>query len=222
MKLSQNQIQKIETYLDFKELIQVDLRNEVMDHMATEIERSMGEKELDFNEALNQSITNWNLELADYSSWWIGWAWVGPKLMMQKAVKKTKQIYLRTILGIAVLMALFHLIYKVFDVSVFYETFNIVLGISYVIFLGLLLFGHFRIKNSDYHTSYRFLFKIHAIGFAFMYFVYNPIWNDSMMIFDLNPNYLWILFFHSFLISFAYTFWDLYQAHFKAKKYVVS
>lgn len=221
MKLTQDQIQKIENYLDIKRLTHLDLKNEVKDHMATDIENVMEEDGLGFQEAFDTAIDKWNPELADYSSFWLGWAWRGPKIMMRKCVRKIKQFYSRAFLGTIAIMALLHFTTTIFDVAQFYEVLNFALGSSYFIFFALLLFIYYKIRISGYDTSYRYLFKVLAVGFSSMYLSFNPIWYDSIQILERNENYLWVLGLHSFLVSFAYTFWALYKSHRKSEKWAI-
>ncbi|MFK5973078.1 MAG: hypothetical protein QM485_07335 [Flavobacteriaceae bacterium] len=67
MKLTKDQIQKIENYLDIKRLTHLDLKIEVKDHMATDIENVMEEDSLGFQDAFEAANDKWNPELADYS-----------------------------------------------------------------------------------------------------------------------------------------------------------
>ncbi|EAR02752.1 hypothetical protein [Maribacter sp. HTCC2170] len=218
MKLTQNQIQQIETYLDSKELTHLDLRNEVLDHMANAIEESIQEEGLTFKEAFNQEINKWNPELVNYSSFWIGWAWTGPKLMIIKAVKETKKFYLKSLLATAVISLMIHMTYISLIGNDHLNIMDGFVGLVYIAILGLTLLFFWRIKATDYQTTYSYLYKINTIGFAFMYLAFNPLLPESNMIFDIEKTYYWGLFFHSFLLSFAYTFWDLYKSHQSSKK----
>ncbi len=146
MSLTQDQIQQIETYLNFKELTHLDLRNEVLDHMAIGIETSLQENKGNFKDALNKEVKKWNIELSNYSSFWLGWSWAGPKILIRKCVGKAKLFYLRTIVATAALMIILHLVYKVFNVVKFMDELNIVLGLGYLVFLGLILFFHLKIN----------------------------------------------------------------------------
>ena len=50
MKLTEEQIKEVETYLTKKGVKYIDLRFEILDHISTDIENSMNKKQLDFNE----------------------------------------------------------------------------------------------------------------------------------------------------------------------------
>lgn len=222
MGLTTEQVQHIETYLNFKELMHLDLRNEVLDHMAIGIEKSIKEKDLGFQEAFDKEIKKWNLELENYSSFWLGWAWTGPRILIDKGVKKTKQIYLRTLLATLAVAVSIHLIYNTLIDIEPSKLLNAIVGSAYIVIFFFILLFFWRIKATNHQTTYSFLFKINAIGFAFMYLAFNPILLDRTMIFGKEETYYWALFLHSFLFSFVYSFWDLYKSHFTSKKLLIS
>ncbi|MBT8307374.1 MAG: hypothetical protein KJN85_10600 [Maribacter sp.] len=221
MKLTQDQILQIETYLNFKELTHLDLQNEVLDHMATDIEKHIRHGS-NFKQAFKNVISDWNHELSEHSSWFIGWVWTGPRILIDKGVKKTKQIYLRTLLATLAVAMTIHLIHNTLIDMEPSKFLNLIVGSAYIVIFFLILLFFWRIKATDYQSTYSFLFKINAIGFAFMYLAFNPILLDRTMIFGKEETYYWALLFHSFLFSFAYSFWDLYKSHFSSKKLVLS
>ncbi len=222
MKLNQKQLSQLEKYLDFKELEQADLRNEVFDHMALNIERAMNDDNLGFIDAYKAEIQLWNIELKDYSSWWLGWSWVGPKLMMKKCVKEIKQMYLWSTVFAATFLFMIFLFNKVFKIALLKDEFNIGLGITYMlIFVGVLV-GFYKMKATGIETTYRHLYKINAIGFCFMYLVFNPLWSDFSSFSLLNGDVLFSALLHAVLLVFGYHFWALYRKHFNTKKMVLA
>ncbi|MEH6618334.1 hypothetical protein [Maribacter arcticus] len=84
MKLEQKQLEVIENYLNWKELVQVDLKNEVLDHMATSIENRMEEDEVAFSMAFKDVVLIWEKELTIQL---IGLLFSGPKMLIYKCVK---------------------------------------------------------------------------------------------------------------------------------------
>ena len=212
------QIHQIEAYLNFKELTQIDLRNEVLDHMSNGIEKSIKEKDLSFEEAFNQEGKKWNLELENYSSFWLGWAWSGPKLMIKKCVAQMKKTYFITLIFTLLLMALSYSMITFFQFGKHLDLITKALGILYLGFFFSIVFAHLKIKFSKFTTSYSYLFKINAVGSAFFYLWFNPIWSKFSG-FETAGTEMWVtLFFHMLLISFAYTYWDLYKLHFNVNK----
>lgn len=212
------QIHQIEAYLNFKELTQIDLRNEVLDHMSNGIEKSIKEKDLSFEEAFNQEGKKWNLELENYSNFWLGWAWSGPKLMIKKCVAQMKKTYFTTLIFTLLLMALSYSMITFFQIGKHLDLITKALGILYLGFFFSIVFAHLKIKFSKFTTSYSYLFKINAVGSAFFYLWFNPIWSKFSG-FETAGTEMWVtLFFHMLLISFAYTYWDLYKLHFNVNK----
>jgi len=218
MGLTSEQIQQIVTYLNFKELTHLDLRNELLDHMAIGIEKSIEEKDLGFEKAFNQEVKKWNLELENYSSFWLGWAWSGPKLMIKKCVAQTKKTYLINLISTLLLMALSYSMITFFQFGKYLDLMTKALGILYLGFFFSIVFAHLKIKFSKFTTSYSYLFKIHAVGSAFFYLWFNPLWSKFSG-FETAGTEMWVtLFFHMLLTSFAYTYWDLFKLHFNANK----
>ncbi|MBT8300107.1 MAG: hypothetical protein KJO63_02130 [Maribacter sp.] len=222
MNLTTEQIQQIETYLDFKELNQLDLRNEVLDHMAAGVEKSLQDDGLTFKDAFDKEVKKWNDELSEHSNWLIGWAWTGPRILINKGVKKTKQFYIKSMLVAMTIGTIMYLMNKTLIEKGFAEIVNGFVGLLYFAIFFLICILYWRIKATEYQTAYSFLFKINAIGFAFMYLAFNPLFSDGNLVYNKEEVFAELLFFHFFLISFAYTFWDLYKSHIDSKKLVLN
>ncbi len=220
MKLSSQQVHILIAYLESMQLTQVDLRNEVLDHMANGIERAMCEQHLDFAQAFTLETRKWHQELADYASLWIGWAWHGPKIMIRKCAKKTREIVSRTTVMALILTGFCYILSLYFNLKPYYSIISNGVGLLYFGCFAAMLFLNYKIVASSYQSSYRYLYKINAIGFGFMYLLMNPIW---MFLLDSDSEakiLLAGLFLYSYFSCYAYTFWDLYQSHKTLKKLV--
>ncbi|MFW2376175.1 MAG: hypothetical protein ACN4ES_06490, partial [Cellulophaga baltica] len=57
--LREDQLLNIETYLNQKDLTQIDLRNEVLDHIANGIETKMDSESRSFEEAFSKEVITW-------------------------------------------------------------------------------------------------------------------------------------------------------------------
>jgi len=218
MKLNSQQLLTIQRYLDSKELTQVDLRNELIDHMANGIEKAMCTGNLSFQEAYRIEIKKWHSELADYSSLWIGWAWHGPKIMIKKCVKKTRQMYLRTTLLAMGLTGLIAGISAVINFDPYYEVISQFVGVLFFAFLAALLFLHLKMATSGYPSTYKYLFKISAVGVGFVYLLFNPLALNLLPFGSEDKIMLAHLFLYSYFTCYSYTFWDLYKSHRALKK----
>lgn len=219
MKLADKQLLEIEKYLDLKELTHLDLRYEVLDHMINGIEKSMSEESLSFEDSFDLEIKKWNPELTSFSSLWLGWAYSGPRIMIQKCARITRKAYLKSSL-FAILLSIILYFFSTILSPEPYETFiKNMLGISYLAILSAMVFFHFKIRHSVNKTSYSYLFRIHAIGFGFVFLILNPLWMN-LLNFRKEPKIIFAsLFMHLFIIAFSGIFWDLYKSHKNTKKY---
>jgi hypothetical protein len=84
MKLTTQQIAKIEETLVLNGLIYDDIKLEVTDHIASEIEAEMEEKEISFETAFKQAFENWEEQLKLSYSLWTGTKNVAPRIVIEK------------------------------------------------------------------------------------------------------------------------------------------
>jgi hypothetical protein len=84
MKLTSQQIAKIEETLVLNGLIYDDIKLEVTDHIASEIEAEMEEKEISFETAFKQAFENWKDQLTLSYSFWTGTKNVAPRIVIEK------------------------------------------------------------------------------------------------------------------------------------------
>ena len=75
MKLQQSELKQIRDFLDKKELFQIDLRAEIYDHIIESTCQNMRLNSVDFDEAFSVETQRWNIELDNYSSFWLGLYW---------------------------------------------------------------------------------------------------------------------------------------------------
>jgi len=217
MKLNQEQTAIIEGFLNRMELTQIDLRNEVLDHMAVSIENYL-EKGFSFKEALDIVSEDWLPELRSHQSFWLGLLWQEPKILIDKAVDKTKITYLKSALVSIFTIGSFYALQSFLNVSMI-KILNIIIGSVYIfLFLMLLYFSH-RIKKTNFKTTFSFLFKINAIGFSFLLVLYNPLFSNIFgLIHDSAVSYVAIGM-HGFTLAFCYFFLDFYKSHMNCQKY---
>lgn len=215
MKISKQEFNQIQKYLDRVELTQVDLRNEVLDHMITSIEQRKLNQNLSFEESFEQEIEKWKKDLDnDYSSW-LGLFWSGPRIMIKKCSRTTTSFFLKISLIALLLTAL---LFSINQSSELVFWFTKIIGYVYLIGLCLMIVLWFRIKASGFDSTYKFLFKAHAVGFGFAYITFNPVWSNILL--STNDNR--ILFVHYFALIFwlglFYFFFNLYTSHLRLSK----
>lgn len=219
MKLNKLQIQQIEAFLDRKSLKYIDLRYEVLDHIALGIEKQMENDSIDFSSAFTLETAKWNKELAEDASWWIGLVWYGPKIMIEKCVKIVKTFYLFLIPITTVLFLflwfIFHTNNQLLSYSKEIET---IIGVYYLLCAVLILLFRFKIKASNYTTSYSFFFRTQAFFTCLLYLGYNPLWTPVASFIQNDQIVLISLLFNCLFIVYTYIFWLLYKSHFNVKK----
>lgn len=84
MKLTTQQIATIDETLVLNGLIYEDIKLELTDHIASEIEATMNDNSISFDEAFKQAFENWKEQLRPSSSFWLGVKNVAPKIVIEK------------------------------------------------------------------------------------------------------------------------------------------
>ncbi len=220
MELTTSEIGEIENFLTAKGLVHIDIRLEILDHMCENITRAMNTEGIDFENAFQNEIANWKYDLSEHSSFWLGMLWVSPRIVINKCVRKMRNIYLRLLLLIVVFGIVFFILRDFMTLNVL-SLIETIIGSIYILSFGFLLFFHFRIKSTGYVTSYSFLFKINAVGLGFVYLLNNPLWIDFMEIVpdgSLSEITLWS---HILFLSFSYYFYAFYREHMASKKLTI-
>ncbi|WP_047246833.1 hypothetical protein [Maribacter thermophilus] len=220
MALTSHEIQKIEHYLNSKNLTHLDLRVEVVDHMTESIDEAMQSQKVDFETAFRNEIRKWHTDLGEYSSYWLGMLWVGPRIVIKKCVKRIKVIYLKTLLFAFAITGLFFLAADMIAIEML-RALEVLVGSLYLLLFAMLLFFKYRIKATGFQTSFSFLFNINAIAFSFMFVLYNPLWTVFMSLLQdgaLNLVSVWM---HAFTLAFSFFFLEFYNAHMATNKQVL-
>lgn len=217
MKLTQEQIATIEGFLNRMELTQIDLRNEVLDHISEGISVRMLHQQMSFEEAFTIEKQKWRDDLQSHSSYWLGLMWMGPKIVIQKCVKHTKIIYLKAALPTVVVLLFFYSTENLWKEQILIIL-NSLVGIVYIGLFLLLLFLNYKIKQTGYQTSYSFLFKINAISFSVLLVLYNPILSDIFSFIKEGSISYVALFIHAFTLAFSWFFVQFYKFHSEVQK----
>ena len=216
MKLSQIELEDIARYLEAKGLHQIDIKNEVLDHMANDIEAFMVEQDLSYLDAFEAVRKKWGRELMPYSSLWIGLIYEGPRIAMEKCAKRVKKVYVKTFLMALALFAMAYLILSRDAITPYYDMIADGIGYLYLLAFVVFAFFYFRIYQTKMHTTYRYLYKVHVMGIVIAYLYFNPLVATYNNFHREGEIQLLSLFLHSFLLIYFYTIFDLFRAHFKA------
>ena len=96
MELNKEQLQRVEHYLDVKDITYIDIRTEVLDHIVSDIETKITDDNLDFETVFYSVTDKWNVHLKQTSSWLYGIAYSAPKIVMKKVNNNFRKWFLIT------------------------------------------------------------------------------------------------------------------------------
>lgn len=215
MELIKEQLQKVELYLDSKNITYIDLRMEVFDHIVSDIEAKM--KDLDFETSFYNATKKWNKQLQDTSSFYFGIVYLAPKIVIEKAAKTYKKWFF---LFFAFFLIPTILISKItaflsdsliINLNIFFQILSV---ISFISFIYLLVI---KSKNKI-KTTYSFILKTQSLNVII----------GAIVLFDfnyINKNGTLDSFKTSILIAFifsVYSYFHFYKKHKEAiKKYKI-
>lgn len=172
MKLNEEQINAIDLFLEQSGVVYVDYKFEILDHIATEVEELMAEKDINFENSLDVILKKWEPKLKKSTTNTFGYFWKLPKILMQKA----KKLYWRKMIFLfatsAVLMEILLLIKDVlakFTANICYLLISI---------LAIQFIGYIKIRVSKQKTTFGFLYKQQFFAFFFMNLI--PIYTLSV------------------------------------------
>jgi uncharacterized protein YjaZ len=92
MRLTNQQITTIEQTLVLNGVVYDDIKLELLDHIATEIESIIDESQFSFEENLKKVFAKWKNELTPSSSF--GLEITNPKIVIQKSIKMIQHVFL--------------------------------------------------------------------------------------------------------------------------------
>jgi hypothetical protein len=215
MKLTTQQIATIEETLVLKGLIYDDIKLEVTDHIASEIEAIMAEKDISFEVAFKQAFENWKVLLSSSSSFWVGLIYSSPRIVM----KRWKSILIRQ-----QFQSLFIAIIPTLTLLGLFKIYNNSTGIDYGIqgfslsFFCLIIYYRVIIWKSKRKTSYSLMFNKNSN--LILYFLI--MWGSGKAPLRMNVDNIFHNIFGGFLISwlFVYLVFNLQLAykHFQFEK----
>jgi hypothetical protein len=159
MKLTPQEIELIDDTLVLNGLIYEDIKLEVIDHIASEIEEKLTLEQVSFEAAFKEIFENWKNELRPKTySFLLGNHIVGPKIIMDKMANNKKQelmiegflVVLLTIIFIGSYIVTLNK-YFLFQVE---NILTVLTQLGSVLLLGTKIF----LSRSNIKTSYKFRF----------------------------------------------------------------
>ena len=176
MKLTASQIAKIEETLALNQVIFEDIKLELTDHIASEIEVVLIEKECSFEEALVTVFEKWSPELKPSRSFWTNL--LLPKFVLNKYEMESRNQNLITITGACLgTFLLISCTYKstnqfvIESIKYFFQT-------LFALELSVVLYFKIRIKKSKKATFYSMLYQNQTTSIlAFLILLTIGIWS---------------------------------------------
>jgi hypothetical protein len=200
MKLTNQQIAQIEETLVLNGIVYDDIKLEVLDHIATEVQMLMDENTLSFDDNFKIAIDKWSQELKPSYSIYTGLNVKYPKIVLDKKVSAIKkQLFINFSISLIFLSTFLVL-------STFYNakllTYYFQVGARFVFITGylLLIFNTIRIRNSKINMSFYSQHKNRvAIYISWIYpfcFINTPAdsTNQIMLVFTCSIMLLHLLF----------------------------
>lgn len=219
MKLTTQQIAQIEETLVLNGLEYDDIKLEVTDHIASEIEVLMEENAVSFEETLKLVLEKWAVQLRPTTyGLWLGYAYSGPKIVMDKMANFSKSELKWGIVLVFFSASIIILIYKINNNI----NFLLMLGtiLKTVLFASALLTIYCRaiLLKSKWRTTYSVMFKrrvylslLYSISIAFDFFHIVPL-NKNLEVKVLS------LIFPLMLILYSINSLRFLQRHFQIEK----
>lgn len=207
MKLTTQQITTIDETLVLNGLIYDDIKLEVTDHIASEIEVKMEESTISFDDALYEVLLNWKEQMKPSYSFWTGSKNVAPRIVIQKMVFDTRKKFYIGFLFVFTLTLLFTIVAKKHANENLIEIGRNILRGIYLLEVLLILGSKYIIWKSKIFTSYKLLFNNVNFGMLLL-LLFLAI---GIMPLLLQKDNIGILLASSFMASF-YLFWPFYYA----------
>ncbi|QTD36511.1 hypothetical protein JL193_10160 [Polaribacter batillariae] len=212
MELTKEQIQRVEHYLNVKNIKYADVRFEVLDHIITDVETTIEKKNIDFETAFYKVTDKWNTHLKETSSWYFGVGFLAPKIIIKKAKKIYGNYYL--LLLVSYFLPFIVLTKLDFTIQNPTESNFYILIQAFVVFVFVTFLYMFLKKSNKVKTTYSFILNALSLN-TFMGLIVS-IWflNSPKELDGINIGMCF-----AFIFS-AYSYYVFFKKHQKAiKKY---
>ncbi len=200
MKLDKEQVEFINFFLVKNEVVFDDIRYEVIDHIACDVEENYAE--IAFPEAIKIVLKKWERQVKMSNSFWIiSWSNF-PRII----TNKLKQLFIPQIIVIFLIMIISRIISIYFPTlidhfRIYENAFKIVYALW---FIGISIFG-IKIFFTKEHTTYKYVFKR---NFYHIYLL-------TILVFIVSIKDIIMLSYLILNLSFTVFFIQNYKAHFR-------
>ena len=216
MKLTKEQVQKIEGYLNNKKVIYIDIRFEILDHIISDVEFIIENNNSSFEDAFSEVKLKWNKSLKNTSSFLIGLANEGPSILINKCLRIYKPFFYKSLLVISIVSVVFYSVNKSFNYSLanYKESISFVISIALSFYIVLAVYGYIKIKIKKVNSTYSFLYYKQIFPNLMLAIFQLPLIRDHYL---TNENELssmmFAMLFLLFIIALAGSY--LYKKHLK-------
>lgn len=94
MKLTTEQINQIDTFLERNDVKYLDIKLELLDHIASQIEALMNDQNSSFEEAFSKITTHWKPRFSSSTSFLIGLFYSFPQIVLDRLLARMKKYHL--------------------------------------------------------------------------------------------------------------------------------
>jgi hypothetical protein len=215
MKLTAKQILQIEETLVLNGINYDDIKLELTDHIASEIEEKINVQGVSFEGAFHEVFENWKEQLRPTTSFWVGRNNSTPKIVLDKWVRIKKQILLKAFL-IAFLPTL--LVAYFFYVKQHNVDYTLLMQMFKTLCLSLsavIIIFKFLIFKSKLKTSFSLYFsKNLKVLFIYLFFIGLGAYPSKFNVWNYGTSLFFILML-SFLVLYAILCLQLAYQHLK-------
>ena len=221
MKLTTEQIVQIEDTLILNSLVYQDIRLELVDHIASEIEERLSNDEISFDIVYKSVFEKWKSALEISSSYaWLGAFFKAPRFVIDKLVAYSKREALNIFFSVLVFgFLLAFIVSNTFQKETF-KAIILALQVSYTLLMVCTSISMFLIWRSTIKTMYGRFFLFRG-WLVFLFCLQFNIYNDPLKHFDASNSFWGNVVGCILLCSpFVYSFFQLVMAseHFKIVK----
>jgi len=205
MKLTTEQIECINQTLVKKGVKFDDLKMEVLDHIASEIEVRLSNEEISFDIVFNAVFEKWEQSLEISSSGnWLGAFFKAPRAVIEKLVTYSKRQTVNILLSAIVFGFVLALIVSNIQSQQTFNSLNLGLKGAYLVLVLATVLSLFLIWNSKIKTTYGRLF-LYRGWLVFLFLFQFNINNEPLKHFDTNNSFLYN-FISCLLLGFPFTY----------------
>lgn len=216
MKLTTEQISKIDETLVLNGVVYDDIKIELTDHIASDIEEVMIKQGVDFKTALISSFDKWEAQLRPVSNaFWTPFWLYGPKLFIDKWVKESKQQFLYWLLLSVVITFTTVWIIMQNKTNKFLVQLEQGYEILLIVLILFLFIGRYFVFKSPAKTIFSYMFNVHCVGSVLILAIQLfSIESDSYFIFAMNQKFIMKRLFFTIFLNIWYIVHSIYLFYF--------